>query len=238
VSGAIQLPRRFYKQASVSETDGGFGVALDARTLRTPGGAVFVAPTRALAQLCADEWAAQGEHIAPSTMPVSQFAFATIDWTIKSREDLVKYVVSFAETDLCCHRAAAPVELVARQVAHWDPLVAWGAAELGAALPVVIGVMAAPADGRSLEALRARARGLDDFKLTALAQTAGLAGSALIAFALVCGRLTPDQAFAAAALDNLWSLEKWGEDAEGRARLDRQHFEFEALGRFLAALDA
>lgn len=238
MTGAIPLPRRFYKQATVTEADGGFGVALDARTLRTPGGAVFVAPTRALAQLCANEWAAQGEHIAPSTMPISQFAFATIDWTAKSRDDLVKYVVSFAETDLCCHRAEGPVELVALQAERWDPLVAWGADDLGVALPVVTGIMAAPVDAASLEALRERARDLEDFKLTALAQTAGLAGSALIAFALVYGWVTPEQAFEAAALDNLWSLEKWGEDAEGRARLDRQQSELEALARYLAALDA
>ncbi|MGD9965303.1 MAG: ATP12 family chaperone protein [Hyphomonadaceae bacterium] len=237
IEDAIALPRRFYKQTSLTESEGGFGVALDARALRTPGGAVFVAPTRALAQLCAGEWAAQGEHIAPATMPVSQIAFASIDLTPRNRSQLIDYVVSFAQTDLCCHRAESPIELSVRQSTLWDPLVAWGATDLAAALPVVVGVIAAKVDDAALSALSGHAAVLDDFRLTALAQTAGLAGSALIAFALLRGRITPDAAFQAAALDNLWSLERWGEDEEARQRLDRQRVEYGALGRFLAALD-
>ncbi|MEZ6022020.1 MAG: ATP12 family protein [Hyphomonadaceae bacterium] len=36
------------------------GVMLDARNLRTPGGAIFVAPTPALAVAVAAEWNASG----------------------------------------------------------------------------------------------------------------------------------------------------------------------------------
>lgn len=235
-SDAPALPRRFYKSASVAERDGGFGVALDARTLRTPGGAVFVGPTRALAQLCADEWAAQGEHIVPASMPVSQMAFASLDWTTKNRDQICDYVAKFGETDLCCHRAAAPAELAARQAELWDPLVAWGARELGATLPVVEGIVAAEVDVSAVAALRARANALNDFELTGLAQAAGLSGSALIGFALTFGAHDAARAFDAAALDNLWSLERWGEDKEARARLGRQRAEFVAIERYLVAL--
>jgi chaperone required for assembly of F1-ATPase len=235
---APKLARRFYKETKAVEAEGGHGVLLDARTLRTPGGVVFVAPTRAVAELCAAEWAAQGEYIVPASMPVSQFAFAAHDWTAKSRGDIAKYVASFGQTDLCCHRAAAPADLVAHQAKHWDPLVTWGAEALGVRLPVVEGVIAADVEVAEVAKLQAHADALDDFRLTALGQAAGLAGSVLIAFALLRGRLSPRQAFEAGALDNLWSLEKWGEDAEARARLERQHGEFEALGRFIAALDA
>ena len=79
MADAPALARRFYKTASVKETPDGVRVMLDERTLRTPGGAVFAPPTRALAQLCADEWAAQGEHIGPASMPISQLAFAAFD---------------------------------------------------------------------------------------------------------------------------------------------------------------
>lgn len=236
MADAPALARRFYKTASVKETPDGVRVMLDERMLRTPGGAVFTPPTRALAQLCADEWAAQGEHIVPASMPISQLAFAAFDWTSKSRDQITRYVAQFGETDLCCHRATSPPELAAKQAAAWDPLVDWADEALGVRLPVVTGVMAARVMLEELDRLRAHADALDDFRLTALGQAAGLAGSAVVAFALVRGRLTPERAFAAAALDNLWSLDKWGDDAEARARLDRQRTEFEALGRFLTAL--
>jgi chaperone required for assembly of F1-ATPase len=234
VTEATKLPRRFYKTATVVERDGGFGVALDERTLKTPGGAAFVARTEALAQLCADEWAAQGEYIAPITMPVSQLAFAALDR--KSRDELYDYVLPFGETDLLCHRAEGPVELVARQAQVWDPIVAWSREELGVALPVVSGIIAARVAREDLAKLRAHAEALDEFRLTALSQATGLAGSVLIGFGLVRGRFSAEQAFEAAALDNLWSLEKWGEDEEGRARLERQRRDFAAIARFVGAL--
>ena len=235
-SDAPALPRRFYKAVSIVPRDGGYGVALDERTLRTPGGAVFVAPTRALAQLCADEWAAQDEYVVPASMPASQMAFAALDWTTKNRDHICAYIAKFGETDLCCHRADSPVELSARQAQLWDPLVNWGASELGASLPVVQGILAAAVDAEAIEALRRKAASLDDFRLTGLSQAVGLAGSALIGFALTFGAYDAGRAFEAAALDNHWSLEKWGEDQEARARLERQRAEFDAIERYLEAL--
>lgn len=228
-------PRRFYQSASAVEAEGGFAVALDERRLKTPGGRAFVAPTRALAAAIAGEWDAQGEHIAPASMQLTQFAFAAIDWTSQSRAQRIEYVASFALTDLCCHRAHAPAELVARQAQSWDPLVAWGAAELGAPLEVVVGVIAAPNE-TAITAIKAHAAALDDFRLTALTQAAGLSGSALVAFGLLRGQIDSTQAFEAGVLDDLWSLEKWGEDEEARARVERVRGEVMALGRFIKAL--
>lgn len=236
MTDAPTLPRRFYKIANVAKRDGGFGVALDSRALRTPGGAVFAAPTAALAELCAAEWDAQGEFIAPASMPISQFAFATLDWTVKNRDQLADYVMGFGETDLCCHRAEGPSDLVAAQAAVWDPIVQWASEAMDVRLPVVTGVVAARVGGAAIAKLRADALALDDFRLTALSQATGLAGSALIGFAFVKGGLSPEAAFEAAAFDNFWSLKRWGEDDEARARLERQRGEFDALGRYLGAL--
>ncbi len=229
----MSLARRFYKQATATPDR---GVALDERRLRTPGGNVFAAPTAALARAVADEWAAQGDAIMPASMPLTQLAFAALDHTPRRRDELVAYVEKYAETDLVCHRADSPAELVARQAGAWDGLRDWCAAFIGADLPVVTGVLAADVPSVERAKVRAAAEALDDFRLTALGQATGLAGSAVIGFALVHARLTAETAFAAAALDELWSLERWGEDAEARARLDTQRAEFENIARFIAAL--
>lgn len=233
---SAEAPRRFYKNASVG--DDGASVFLDERTLKTPGGNVFAAPTRALAEAIAKEWSAQGDRILPASMPLAQLAFAAIDVTPGRRGELIAYIAKFGETDLACHRAETPASLVERQTALWDPLIAWGARDLGVLLPVVIGVVPAQPNSEALETLRAHAATCDDFRLAALAQAAALAGSALIAFALLHGRLDAARAFAAAALDDSWSLENWGEDAEARTRLNRQRADFESIGRFFSSLDA
>jgi chaperone required for assembly of F1-ATPase len=233
MSDAPQHPKRFYKTATVTDAN---GVLLDARNLNTPGGARFLAPTRALADAVAAEWDAQGERIVPSTMPLTQLGFAALDWTPKSRDQLAQYVANYVETDLVAHRADSPVELVARQAEHWDPLLAWATQAHSVALPVVTGVIAAQVDPQMRVRVAAHAASLDDFRLTALGQAAGLAGSAIIALAMLAGRLDAEAAYQAGSLDMIWSLEKWGEDAEGRAKLDSQRAEFHNIARFVQAL--
>ena len=228
--------RRFYTNATVA--DDGAGIMLDARRLKTPRGAAFAAPTRALASAMAAEWAEQGEHILPTSMPLTQLAFAAVDHTPGRRDTLIAYIAKFGETDLVCHRAANPPQLVARQSTLWDPMVVWGAHDLGVVLPVVTGVVAAAVPADSTETLAAHAAALDDFQLTALSQAAGLAGSVLIAFALLRQRIDAETAFAIAALDDLWSQEQWGEDAEAQDRLDSHRAEFENIARFIALLNA
>lgn len=228
--------RRFYATATAAEEGAAHIVRLDQRTLRTPAGRPLHLPTRALAEAVAGEWDTQGEYIAPSSMPVTQLALAAIDRTPHRRAELIAYVAKYGETDLLCHRAESPPPLVRRQADIWDPLLDWAAEALDLRLPVVASVIAAPAAAAAAARLSVAAAALDDLRLTALAQAAGLTGSAIIAFALLEGELDAEAAFAAAALDDLWSLENWGEDAEARAKLERQRAEFAALQRFIAAL--
>lgn len=236
MAGRMSAARRFYKHAAAVEAGGGWGVRLDERTLRTPAGAVFVAPTRALAEAVAAEWNAQGEQIAPATMPLSQFAFAALDITPGRRAELSQALSKYIEADLVCHRAEGPEALIARQAETWNPIVAWAEQRLQIPLPVVTGVIAADARDESRRKLQAEIGALDDFRCTALAQAATLAGSVLIGFALLEGRVDAAQAFTASALDELWSLEHWGEDSEARARLDRLERDLHAVARFIATL--
>lgn len=231
---STETPRRFYKSASVSED--GRGVMLDSRALKTPSGAAFATPTRALAEAIAAEWDAQGEHIAPSTMPLTQLAFAAVDHGAARREELITHVLKYAETDLVCYRADSPEGLVARQSARWQAVHDWARATLGVNLPVVMGILAADVPRGELATLRAALEPLDDFALAGLAHATGIGGSALLAFAIARGAVDAETAFNAAALDDLWSLEQWGEDAEARTRLDRQRDAFDALARYFAAL--
>jgi chaperone required for assembly of F1-ATPase len=228
--------RRFYKHATVAAD--GAGIMLDERRLKTPRGAAFAAPTRALAEAMAQEWDAQREHIVPASMPLTQLAFAAIDHTPARREQLAHGLAKYIETDLVAHRAASPAPLVTRQAAAWDPLIAWANERFHMQLPVVTGVAPAEISAQQLTVFEREIDGLDPFRATALSQAITLAGSAVIGFALLEGRLDAASAFAAAALDDLWSLETWGEDAEARARLDTQRTEFETISRFIGHVSA
>ncbi|MDX2236596.1 MAG: ATP12 family protein [Hyphomonadaceae bacterium] len=228
--------RRFYESASVQPQDGGFAVYLDARRLKTPAQSPALAPTRALADACAAEWAAQGAAIDTQTMPLTRLWFTALDRTDGRTADIVAEICKYGETDLLCHRAERPEILAARQDALWSPWISWSRAALGFAPTVTTVLTPAPLHREGIAALAARANTLDAFRLTALAHGVAVTGSAILGFALLDAAIDPQTAFEAAALDNLFSIETWGEDGEARARLDRQAKDIADLARFVSAL--
>src|SRR3954464_11119784 len=116
--------KRFYKQVTVAEVEGGHVVHLDGKPVRTPAKAPFILNNRALMEAVAEEWDAQVEDIRPHSMPVTQLAAHAIDRIPAQRAEIVRAVAAYAETDLLCSRPDHPVELAERQILAERPLVA------------------------------------------------------------------------------------------------------------------
>jgi chaperone required for assembly of F1-ATPase len=229
------LPKRFYKAADVAKTDAGWAVQLDGRGIRTPMKSALAVPTEALARLIAQEWAAQGERIDPATMPLTRLAHGAIDAASANREAVLAEVVKYAGTDLLRHRAAESA-LAERQAEAWDDHLRWAEEMLGARLPAVTGIMPAETSPQALDALKSRAAGYDNWRLTALMQATALTTSAVLGFALVEGVATADDIFEASRVDEDYQIAHWGEDAEAKKRAGYLRAECLAIGEMLGAL--
>jgi chaperone required for assembly of F1-ATPase len=229
-------PRRFYKAAAVVPADGGHGVTLDGRTARTPAGAPLRLPTRALAELVAAEWEAQGETIDWSTMPAHRLASTVIDRTAGSAAALAGEVARYAGSDVLCYVADGPEPLVREELARWGPLLAWAREALGVELHTVQGVMHRPQPPAALARAEALAAALDPFALAALAYAAPLFGSAVLALAVERGRVSAEEAFDLSRLDEAFQERRWGVDAEAAARTAKLRDEARFLDRWFAAL--
>ena len=231
---------RFYDTVSVAEdlvgSDPAFGVRLDERALLTPLKNALALPTRALAEAIAQEWQRQDERIDPHDMPMTRLSNTACDHVTGCLPQVVDDVVSFAGSDLLCYRADRPEELCERQAAHWDPVLAWAGAELGARLRLSQGVVHVQQPSESLERIRSALETGDAFALTALHVITTLTGSALLAIAHWRGVLTAEQAWTAAHVDEDWQIEKWGADSEAEARRAFRRKEMDAACRFLALL--
>ena len=210
--------KRFYKLVSVAPVDGGFTVHLDGRGVRTPAKAPLTVPARALAEALAAEWAAQGAEINPSTMPLTTLACTAIDAVAASKPEVAAEISSYALSDLLCYRADAPAGLVALQSAGWDPVLAWAGAELGVPLKCTTGLMPVSQSPAVAEAMLAALRPLGPLQLAAMHVLTSLAGSALLALAILRGRLSIDEAWRLAHIDESWQIDRWGTDAEAKAR--------------------
>ncbi|MCR9079809.1 MAG: ATPase [Hyphomonadaceae bacterium] len=209
-------PKRFYKQAGIAQTETGFAVELDGRSIKTPAKAALTLPTEALAKAIAAEWDAQGETLDLPAMTLTRLANVALDRTPETRADLADELARYAGTDVTCYLAEAPTELRERQEAAWKPWRDWAGQELDVVLVPVIGLMASPQPQASLEAVRTHALGLDDFRLTALTWACSLLGSAVLALAVERGQLSATEALTASVVDEDWQIEQWGEDEEAR----------------------
>ncbi|WP_439139912.1 ATP12 family chaperone protein [Roseicyclus sp.] len=226
--------KRFWSEVSVSQTEGGFAVHLDARRVMTPGKIPLTLPSRAMAEAVAAEWAAQTGEIAPLTMPVTRAANSAIERVTPQRAEVAAMLSAYAETDLICYRAAGPAALVARQAVAWDPLLAWAADALDAPLIATVGVLPVDQPPASLARLADFVSALDAFQLTGLHDLVAISGSLIIALAVTSGRLAPDQAWAISRIDEEWQIAQWGADEEAAALAAYKHGDFLRAAQFWA----
>jgi len=225
--------KRFYTSATVTPTADGFGISLDSKPVRTPGGTLLVVPQLALAEAIAGEWLAQLDDINPHSMPLTQLASTTLDRVAINRQPVVEHLLSYAHTDLLCYRAETPADLALRQEKVWQPLVDWTSVHLGAELVVTFGIVPITQPEASVEVLRQRVEGYDAFRLVGLHSLAAALGSLLLGLAMVEGRLTAEEAYAASELDATYQIEFWGEDTESTRRRAALRKDIAAAGQFL-----
>src|SRR5215216_5045082 len=126
------LRQRFYERVSIEEGEGGHGLKLDGRPVRTPARRVLAAPTRGLAEVLAAEWEAQREIIDPARMPATRLANSIIDGVADKTVAVAAEVEKYLASDLVFYRAETPDGLIALQSAAWDPLIDWARDALGA----------------------------------------------------------------------------------------------------------
>ncbi|XDA98845.1 ATP12 family protein [Sulfitobacter sp. LCG007] len=206
--------KRFWQSASVTEAQGGFGIALDGRPVRTPAKRVLVAPTKALAERIAAEWEAQEGVIDPISMPFTRTANAAIDKVAPQHEAVADLLADYGDSDLLCYRAEGPDALVHRQSEAWDPLLDWAAETLGARLRTRVGVMHEAQDPDVLAGLRARVHALTPFELAAFHDLVSLSGSLILGFAAARDVAPAEALWKISRLDEIWQSEQWGEDAD------------------------
>ena len=228
--------KRFWKDAEVVE-DGGFGIALDGRRVKTPARADLVVPTIGLAEAIASEWRDAADEIDPRAMPLTGLANAAIDRVAPDADAFAAGMASYGETDLICYRADSPIALAERQEQAWGPLLAWARRRYDVDFEVTVGITHVQQPRATVERLAHAVAALDPFRLAGLSPLVTIGGSLVTALAVVEGAAAADEAWEAVSLDERWQLEQWGSDAEAEAALANRRRDFMAAAKFLKLLD-
>ncbi len=234
----VEKPRRFYETVSIEAAEDGYGVLLDHRTVRGPKGGRVRLPTRALAQMVADEWAAQGEVLEVAQMHATRLANTAIESIPAARGATARSVADYAASDLLCYFAEEPESLVARQQALWGPVLERAERETGLVFVRAAGIVHRDQPQETLDRVRDLALAESDFGLAGLAFGTSLFGSAVLALGLRRNWLDGPEALALSRLDEAYQEEQWGIDAEAAERTARLTLEADMLDRWFRALDA
>jgi chaperone required for assembly of F1-ATPase len=171
-------------------------------------------------------------------MPLTKLANSTIDGVRGRERAVIDDILHHAGSDLLSYRAAGPQGLVAEQTRHWDPVLAWAKTALDAPLRVAEGVVHVAQPEQALDKIRQHLEGFDAFSLAALHVMTQLAGSALLPLAVAAGKLSPEEAWKAAHVDENWQISQWGEDADAAERRALRWRDFEAAATTLKLLGA
>ena len=232
----VELPKRFYKEAGIVPIEGGFAVTLDGRPTRTPGRVPVVVESEVLAQLMADEWAAQGERINPETMPLVRLVNSAVESGAERVPNFRDEIVKYAGNDLLLYRADTPQELVAAEETAWDAALVKLARHFGVRFQPTIGILHQDQPTATLSRLAKSVADEQLLPLTALVSITTLTGSGLLAIGLRHGLFTAEEVWAAAHVDEDHNIRLWGEMEEARLRRQKRRQEFDASVKMLELL--
>ena len=229
--------KRFWKSAQAIQNDGGWGVELDGRPLRTPARKPLSVPTQQLAESIATEWNSAEDKIDPRAMPLTGLANAAIDRVAPDRQSFASGIAKYAEADLACYRAEGPQGLIDAQAEHWDEMLAWGRRRFDVDFRTTSGLLHVDQPPPTVERLAHAVHALDSYRLAGLSPLVTIGGSLLAALGVLEEAFTPEWAWEAVSVDDRWQLAQWGSDEEAEKALANRERDFLAAAQFLQLLD-
>ena len=150
----------------------------------------------------------------------------------EQRSLILDKLVEFSLTDMMLFWGQNK-ELVAQQEKIWGPLLQWVEQEFDTKLKTTQNLDVPEQDQKLVYRLNFELQKLSDRQLVAFYAMAFRTRSVLLALAFVKGKINAQEAFQAAALEEIWQAEKWGKDEEAESRRQTMRQELEEIQDFL-----
>lgn len=148
------------------------------------------------------------------------------------RREIADKIENFMMTDMLLFWGTEK-DLVVRQEKLWGPILEWAKQVFEADFVKTHGLDVPEQDEKSGEKLRSFINNLSDRELAAFYLAALNMRSVLLAAALVKGRISAEEAYKAAYLEELWQAENWGADEEAEKKRGELRCELIDIEKFL-----
>lgn len=150
------------------------------------------------------------------------------------RSEIIDKLLQFSVTDMLLFWGSEK-SLIERQQKVWEPIIKWAGDALETEIRHTDTLNVPEQDKTSGHRMRAFLNSLSDKELAAFYAAALNTRSVLLAMALVRGKITAEQAFEAAFLEELWQNENWGAEEEAVKKRELMKQELKDVEAFLKA---
>jgi len=184
---------------------------LDGRVLKTPMQRPLELLSLDVAEVVADEWRSQGEHIKPKEMPCTTIGCTTIDRVQHEEpEASVARMMPFLEMDTLCFEDDDTL-LAEQQRREWGPVRSWFEQHFGVVLATARGLGAPAHPEETLSSVAIALSGRSPWELCALEIAVSSAKSLIVGTALLeRADVTAEDALRWALLEEHFQIERWG----------------------------
>lgn len=211
-------------------------VVVNGNPLLTPARKPVTVPTQALADAIVREHSSSVIRHPSSERPLTSLAFTAIDRIAGQEAAIVEALLVYLDTDTLCYRTGETEELLKRQQAKWDPILAWAEKRFDAGWRVTGDIMPADQSPALHKAIGNYLKSLDPMRLSALCVLAAACSSLALAIAVVEGQVGAAESFHISRLEEEFQAEKWGHDEEAEQKAARVKREIVSAGQFLSLL--
>ncbi|XP_078692799.1 ATP synthase mitochondrial F1 complex assembly factor 2-like [Branchiostoma floridae x Branchiostoma belcheri] len=203
--------KRFYKNVSISQSNGMYEINLDRRKLKTPMSRLFSVPSEPIAIAVATEWEAQHKEIKMSQMHMTQLCNTAIDNpSKKTPQQIVDDILSFLDTDTICYREESPVELAELEEREWEPLLDWVRQRYDIQLQSSTSIHGPTIPKATKSTLKKHLLHYNHWSLVGVTNLVETLKSVVLSLALMDKHLTVEKAVALARLETEFQIVRWG----------------------------
>lgn len=231
--------KKFYTMVTTHQTDNGWEIHLDGRSVKTPSANIISVPDEEIANHIAKEWMEQIDTIQPDTMPLTQFVTTALDRSTENRDEITAQTLQYLDTDLLCYRTDHPEDIGKKQADIWDPALKSFEELYGFALGTTTGLTALQQPDALKEKIANEIESLDLWRFTALQMTTAMTGSIVLALLFIHQKMKPDELIDATFVEEIhkseiYNEEKYGRDPQTKKKMKSIHSDLAALETFLA----
>ena len=226
--------KKFWETSEIKKVSSKeFYILLDNKKLKTPLKNELILSNHLIAKEVLKEWDQSSDIINTDALVFYGLLSTAIDRVCEEKNSYINDIINFIDTDLICYRADNPIDLVAHQNKHWDPIISLIEKYINSKVSVFKGVMPSQQNSKVHHKVKNLVVELSDIQISVLHRITNIIGSVFLALCILKKDLSNKQAFELSFLDELWQAENWGYEEDASTKRKKNRTELNRLILFI-----